>query len=99
MPTQKGSLAFQVIPDHDDWATRPKTYRFPKCKSGGVTVAVVKHLVGTIDVEVTGLRHEPLRFQGNSADYAAPRLQVVVTWTPNEVRLLLQGQPVGSVFG
>ena len=88
-----------MIPDHDDWATRPEACTFPEFKAGGVTVTVVKHLVGTIDVEVTGLRHEPLRFQENAADYAGPTLHVVVTWTPREVTLLLQGHPVGSVLG
>ena len=99
MPTKEGSLVFRVVPDHADWATGPDARRFPPVQRGGVTAVVGKSATGIIEVKVSGLRDEPLLFEGNAVDYAGPLIHVVITWSPREVNLYLQGQPVGSVLG
>ena len=92
---QQGSLAFRVKHEDKDWSTNNKRYQFPAFRVEGISAWVVKKPDKVIEFHVNGPFNSELVFDGKCPPVGPEGLHVMISWSPQEVKLYLNGKPIG----
>ena len=92
---QQGSLSFRIRHQDPDWSTNDKRYEFPPFRVEGITAWAVKKPEKVIEFHVNGPFNAELVFDGKCPPVGSEGLHVVVTWSRQEVKLYLNGKPIG----
>ena len=94
---QEGSLSFRVRHQDKDWATNSKPYEFPEMRSGPIWAQVVKHPTRRIEIRLRGPLNAELVFDGMLREVREEGLNIMVTWSRQQVRLFFDGRLIKSV--
>ncbi len=89
---KQGTVAFKIHHDNPQWSFDDAEYRF-EFHEHGVDILVTKRPDKTLSVETGG--HPGLQqFHQPVPKGIDPDVHLVLTWTPKEVKLYLNGVPV-----
>ena len=94
MATPEGTVDFWLGRGQGEWWRDNTEYHFPEIHAQGIHVAAVKHPDCTIELAFSGPSDDPLIFRHRVPPCTPRGLMVAITWSPKEIVLYLNGQPV-----
>ena len=94
MVTPEGTVTFWLKHEHADWWSNDKGYSFGPMKMHGIELSATKHPDRTIDLNIAGPSNHKFTFSHDVPGCTPKGLMIALTWTPAEVRLYLNGDPI-----
>ncbi len=94
MLNERGSVAFQITHEHEDWMTNDSRYAFGTYEKDEISVSAVKQPDKTLDIAISGPFGKIFTFEPPLPDTDEKNLPVAITWEKERVKLYLAGQLV-----
>ncbi len=92
----RGTMSFKISHEHADWMTNTQSYKFGPFGDGKtLDVVVFKNSDLSLEVRIA-FEHHSHTFSGQLAEFAGPELSVIFTWSPDEIKLCIDGVRVFS---